>query len=83
MKTYTATQLNKSPQEVFAAAKEDGAVIIEHDRHSTGSFRITWKRDVSAEEVIAVAKIFGEQDISSANRLFDKADGRYCTGEGE
>ena len=33
MKTFTATQLNKKPQEVFAAVKEDGAVEIKHDRY--------------------------------------------------
>lgn len=33
MKTYTATQLNKSAQEVFAAVNEDGAVEIKHDRY--------------------------------------------------
>ncbi len=41
MKTFTATQLNKSPQEVFAAVKEDGSVLIEHDRYS-GVFSIVW-----------------------------------------
>ncbi len=40
MKTFTATQLNKSPQEIFAAAKEDGFVLIIHDRYEK-SFAIT------------------------------------------
>jgi len=35
LKTFTATQLNKSPQEIFAAAK-DGTVMIEHSRHPEG-----------------------------------------------
>lgn len=34
MKEYTATRLNKSAQEVFAAAKEDGAVEIKHNRYA-------------------------------------------------
>lgn len=46
MKTYTATQLNKSPQEVFDAAKEDGAVVIKHDRYSKGVFAIVWNHDM-------------------------------------
>ena len=41
MKTFPATQLNKSPQQVFAAAKEDGAVTIEHDRYSSVKFVIS------------------------------------------
>lgn len=36
MKTFTATQLNKAPQEIFAAAKEDGTAYIKHDRHGGG-----------------------------------------------
>ena len=48
MKTFTATQLNKRPQEVFAAAKEDGTVLIEHDRYS-GVFAIVWN---SEDEVL-------------------------------
>lgn len=38
MKTFTATELNKSPQKVFAAAKEDGIVTIEHDRYEDNFF---------------------------------------------
>ena len=41
MKTFTATQLNKKPQEVFAAAKEDGGVYIKHDRYSGVQFMLT------------------------------------------
>ena len=33
MKTFTATQLNKKPQEVFAAVMEDGEARIKHDRY--------------------------------------------------
>ena len=36
MKTFTATQLNKKPQEVFAAVKEDGEACIKHDRYKDG-----------------------------------------------
>ena len=43
MKSYTATQFNKSPQEVFAAAKEDGAVEIKHDRFRDVTFTIEAK----------------------------------------
>jgi hypothetical protein len=50
MKTFTATQLNKKPQEVFAAAKEDGTVLIEHGRYS-GRFAIVWNKEYSEVEV--------------------------------
>ncbi len=33
MKTFTATQLNKAPQEIFAAARHDGVVEINHSRY--------------------------------------------------
>ena len=42
MKTFTATQLNKKPQEVFSAAKKEGSAFIDHDRHSNGFFSIVW-----------------------------------------
>jgi hypothetical protein len=51
MKTFTATQLNKSPQEIFAAAKEDGTVLIEHSRYD-GVFAIVWNPDFTKEQVI-------------------------------
>jgi hypothetical protein len=51
MKTFTATQLSKKPQEVFAAAKEDGTVLIEHDRYE-GCFAIVWNKQYSEEEVL-------------------------------
>lgn len=51
MKTFTATQLNKKPQEVFAAAKEDGTVLIEHDRYQ-GVFAIVWNKEYSEDEVL-------------------------------
>lgn len=50
MKTFTATQLNKKPQEVFAAAKEEGTVLIEHDRYN-GVFAIVWNKSYSEDEV--------------------------------
>ena len=40
MKTFSATQLNKSAQEVFAAVVEDGAVEIVHDRYRNRIFTI-------------------------------------------
>ena len=41
MKTFTATHFNKHAQEVFAAAKDDGAVIIKHDRYSGVQFTLS------------------------------------------
>ena len=40
MKTFTATQLNKKPQEVFAAVNEDGCAEIEHSRFPTKKYII-------------------------------------------
>lgn len=51
MKTFTATQLNKSPQEIFTAAKEEGTVLIEHDRYN-GVFAIVWNPNYTEEEVL-------------------------------
>ena len=58
MKTFTATQLNKSPQEVFAAAKEDGKVKIKHDRYQ-GAFIINHVYTVSPA-ITAISKAMGE-----------------------
>lgn len=33
MKTFTSTELNKSPAKVFRAADQEGAVEISHDRY--------------------------------------------------
>lgn len=55
MKTFTATQLNKSAQEVFAAAKDEGTVLIEHDRYS-GVFAIVWNPQYSEAEVLGQIK---------------------------
>ena len=51
MKTFSATQLSKSPQAIFAAAKEDGTVLIEHDRYN-GTFAIVWNPNYTTEEVL-------------------------------
>jgi len=59
MKTFSATQLNKSAQEVFAAAKEEGTVLIEHDRYS-GVFALVWNRQHSEDEILQ--KIKGNKD---------------------
>ena len=65
MKTFTATRLNKSAQEVFAAAKEDGAVLIEHDRYK-GSFAIISDHHTSmtagTEWIQAEIKYKGDKD---------------------
>ena len=65
MKTFTATQLNKSAQEVFAAAKEDGAVLIDHDRYK-GSFAIISDHHTSYSEatewIQAEVKDNGDKD---------------------
>jgi hypothetical protein len=57
MKTFTATQLNKSPQQVFAAAKEDGTVLIEHDRFN-GCFAIVWNPNFTEDEVLQQMRDF-------------------------
>lgn len=59
MKTFTATQLNKSPQEIFAAAKEDGAIIIKHDRYSGFLFRLCIEDEYSPA-IVSIAKEMGE-----------------------
>ena len=67
MKTFTATQLNKSAQEVFAAAKEEGTVLIEHDRFSGGAFTLEWSKDLSSDdavELIEAIKLLDEIDIN-------------------
>jgi len=48
MKTFTATHLNKLPSDVFEAAKEDGAAVIEHSRYRKGVFAIVWNPDDDA-----------------------------------
>jgi len=55
LKTFTATQLNKSPQEIFRAAKDNGAVLIEHDRYD-GCFALVWNPNFSEDEVMAQIK---------------------------
>jgi len=56
MKAFSATHLNKHAQEVFAAAKEDGTVLIEHDRYPNGVFAIVWNPSYSEEEVLQQIK---------------------------
>jgi hypothetical protein len=51
MKSFTATQLNKAPQEIFAAAKEDGAIEIKHDRFNGGVFAIVWNEQQSLADM--------------------------------
>jgi len=41
MKKFTATQLNKSAQEVFAAVNEEGVVEIKHNRYPDKIFVIS------------------------------------------
>jgi len=60
MKTFTATHLNKHAQEVFAAAKDDGSVIIEHSNYFGGVFAIVWNPDMSEEEMLKQIKEFGQ-----------------------
>ncbi len=65
MKEYTATQLNKSPQEVFDAAKE-GPVVIKHDRYRDVTFIIEAKPIYKGckhvcDEKTMICNICGEQ----------------------
>ena len=50
MKTFTATQLNKKPQEVFAAVKEDGEACIKHDRYADNLFVIKLRPSVAIQK---------------------------------
>jgi hypothetical protein len=53
MKTFTATQLNKNAQQVFAAADKDGSVKINHDRYPGKVFIVeTRERGMAAEDLI-------------------------------
>ena len=61
MKTFTATQLNKSPQEIFAAAKEDGDVLIEHDRHE-GVFIISHVSSLTDDDKVNLMVKILEED---------------------
>ena len=69
MRTFTATQLNKSPQEIFRAVDQDGAVEIKHDRYAD-SFVIGKKQ----ESVIHDGKlfVFGESTIEVNDFPFDR-----------
>ena len=57
MKTFTATQLNKEPTQVFDEAKEYGSTVIKHDRYRGGVFAIVWNPDFTEEEVLAAIKM--------------------------
>ena len=61
MKTFSATHLNKHAQEVFAAAKDDGAVFIGHDRFSNGAFVLVWN-DNSPDYEMLKQKFYGDKD---------------------
>jgi len=74
MKTFTATQLSKSAQEVFAAAKEDGTVLIEHDRYN-GVFALVWNRQHSDDEV--KQQIKGDKDGAPMDQYYDKETDTY------
>ncbi len=54
MKTFTSTQLNKSPAQVFRAADQEGKVKINHDRYPDKVFIMEGRErgwiDCSAEE---------------------------------
>lgn len=54
MKTFPATHLNKHAKEVFAAAKEDGSVVIEHNGYFGGVFAIVWNPDEDKHPEYAV-----------------------------
>ena len=56
MKTFTATHLNKHAQEVFAAAKDDGSVVIEHSNYYRGVFAIVWNPDMEEDEALKQIK---------------------------
>ena len=84
IKTFTATQLNKSPQEVFAAAKEDGKVKIKHDRYQ-GAFIINHVYTVSPA-ITAISKGWTPVDVNTMPHKGDiitGGDGRkyICTAD--
>ena len=52
MKTFSATHLNKHAQEVFAAAKDDGSVVIEHSNYFGGVFAIVWNPEIPSFKIV-------------------------------
>ena len=64
MKTFTATHLNKHAQEVFAAAKDDGSVVIEHSNYFGGVFAIVWNPDISMDDVKSAANLMDSIDVN-------------------
>jgi len=76
MKTFTATQLNKSAQEVFAATKEDGYVLVKHDRYN-GVFAIVWNPQFSEEEILQQMKDWTPHETLSVGEKF-MINGEEC-----
>lgn len=64
MKTFPATHLNKHAKEVFAAAREDGSVVIEHNGYFGGVFAIVWNPQRLIEEVQGLFIHDDDADIS-------------------
>jgi len=62
MKEFTATHLNKHAQEVFAAAKDDGSVCIQHDRYE-GGFTMRYQ---------PVIYVLGESTVESEGDKFER-----------
>ncbi len=79
LKTFTATHLNKHAQEVFAAAKDDGHVLIEHSNYFGGVFTIVWNPYISMDDIKTAAEMMDSMSIDPTNRIIDKVDGRYYT----
>ena len=68
MKTFTATQLNKKPQEVFAAAKEDGEVCIRHDRYPDNLFVIKLRPSAAIQKAGGVFNRFKGLEVLERER---------------
>jgi len=79
MKTFTATQLNKSAQEVFAAVNEDGSVEIKHDRYPGKDFVILRRKNIVAFEFVReMEDYYAGSMLESLNAMFDAHDNEGC-----
>jgi len=79
VKTFTATQLNKSPQKVFAAIDKDGWANIKHDRYPENDI-ILMKRikQPAIEMVNNIEGQFAGGLLDSLNSMFDAQEEYGC-----
>jgi len=80
MKTFSATHLNKHAQEVFAAARKDGEVSIEHDRYSDCIITITCVECDVVTITMPKGPVYmhGESTIESEGDKFERVNKDAC-----